>query len=105
MNDIGTPYYEGRDGLSQDPEEYPYRVLYSDQVPTPGYTNYPAKTFEAARRQALKLAKRDLRPGSGVDMNLIFVQRWDATESDWSGYDENFDDLDDLVFGDDEGSN
>jgi hypothetical protein len=100
MTDIGTPHYEGRQGPAQDPAEFPYRVLYSDQVPTPGYMHYPAKTFEAAKKQALKLAKRDLRPGSGVEANLIFVQRWDPTDSTWAGYDENFDDLDELVFGD-----
>jgi hypothetical protein len=102
VTDIGTPHYEGRQGPAQDPEEFPYRVLYSDQVPTPGYLHYPAKSFEAAKAQAWKLAKRDLRPGSGVDMNLIFVQRWDAAENEWTGYDEEFNDLDDLVFGEED---
>jgi hypothetical protein len=100
MTDIGPPHYEGRQGPAQDPEEYPWRVLYSDQIPTPGYLHYPAKTFEAAKRQAWKLAKRDLRPGSGVEANLIFVQRWEPSTSEWDGYTEDGDDLDELVFGD-----
>ena len=103
MGDTAPSYYVGREGSAPDPEDFPYQVLYSAQMPTPGYTHYPCKTFEAAKKKALALAARDNKPGSGVFENLIFVERYDVLSREWEGYTEDGDDLDDLVFGDIEG--
>lgn len=101
---LGSRYFvSGEDAYTvpgQDVDRYPFRLLYSNQVPVPsrGYEALPGETLEIVGQVARAQAARDNAPGSLVHENLFFIQRWTGTE--WDEYDAETDtDLADLAFG------
>lgn len=86
--DIDAPPENGQD----------WRVLYANHLPVAEWTVWSSDVRAEVEAKAWRQAKADLRPGSGVFDNVFIVQHWDG--EDWSEYDENGDDLTDILFGD-----
>lgn len=80
---------------SPPPSGEEYRLLYADHVPVQEWQAVYG-TFEEIKDAAIKQAARDLRPSSGVFDNVFIVERY--VDDEWDGYDDEGEDLSDLVF-------
>ena len=73
-----------------------FRLLYADHVPVRRWTVWFAENLEDINKKALRQANADLRPASGVYDNVFIIQRW--TGEEWDDYNEDGEDLTELVF-------
>jgi hypothetical protein len=79
-------------------ETHPWRLLYADHLPVQEWTVWYGQTFTDIATKAKRRARDDLRPGSMVFDNVFIVQRWNEDEGIWDDYDDEGEDLTDIVF-------